>query len=127
MAPLVYSGQVRLLGYVSRPDLVSLMSGARALVYPSLYEGFGLPPLEAMACGTPVICSDGSSLPEVVGDAGILVESLDDVGLMGAMQCLLEDDNTWMGLKLRSLMRARRFSWDACAAKTADVYRSVAE
>jgi len=125
MAPLVQAGQVRQLGYVSRPDLVSLMSGARALVYPSIYEGFGLPPLEAMACGTPVICSNASSLPEVVGDAGLMVDVLDDVALGAAMQLLLQDEGLWQGLQQKSLLRAQGFTWRACADKTLKVYESV--
>jgi len=125
MAPLVQAGQVRQLGYVSRPDLVSLMAGARALVYPSIYEGFGLPPLEAMACGTPVICSNASSLPEVVGDAGLMVDVLDDVALGAAMQLLLQDEGLWQGLQQKSLLRAQGFTWRACADKTLNVYESV--
>lgn len=127
MAPLVRAGQVRQLGYLARSDLVALMSGARALVYPSVYEGFGLPPLEAMACGTPVICSNTSSLPEVVGDAGIMVEPLDAVALMCAMRQVVDDNEIWEDLKRKSLIRARAFSWEACAAQTLDVYRSIVE
>lgn len=125
MAPLIQTGQIRQLGYVSQSDLVALMSGARCLVYPSIYEGFGLPPLEAMACGTPVICSNVSSLPEVVGDAGVMVEPLDDGALMQAMQQMLEDDQNWAQLKQRSLVQAQKFTWQNCARNTVDVYKSV--
>lgn len=125
MAPLIQSGQLRRLGYVSRPDLVALMSGARTLIYPSIYEGFGLPPLEAMACGTPVICSNVSSLPEVVGEAGIMVEPLDDVALMQAMRLMAEDETTWQVLKGKSLVQAKKFTWQKCAQQTVDVYKSV--
>ncbi len=125
MAPMVQAGQVRQLGYVSRADLVSLMAAARALVYPSIYEGFGLPPLEAMACGTPVICSDASSLPEVVGNAGIMVQALDDVALCHAMSHLVQDESAWLAFKEKSLVRAQEFTWHACATKTLKVYQSV--
>jgi alpha-1,3-rhamnosyl/mannosyltransferase len=125
MAPLLQAGQVRQLGYVSRADLVSLMAGARALIYPSVYEGFGLPPLEAMACATPVICSNASSLPEVVGDAGIMVDAMDDVALSLAMRRLADDEACWLELKHRSLRRAQQFTWAACADKTLAVYQSI--
>jgi alpha-1,3-rhamnosyl/mannosyltransferase len=125
MAPMIHTGQIRQLGYVSRPDLVALMSGARCLVYPSIYEGFGLPPLESMACGTPVICSNVSSLPEVVGDAGVMVDPLDDVALAEAMRRMIEDDKEWSGLKKRSLEQAEKFTWQNCAKNTVEVYSSV--
>jgi alpha-1,3-rhamnosyl/mannosyltransferase len=125
MAPLVQSGQLRQLGYVSREALVSLIAGARTMVYPSIYEGFGLPPLEAMACSTPVICSNASSLPEVVGDAGVMVEALDDRALMHAMQKMVDDDAGWTDLKSKSVQRARSFTWAECARRTVEVYKSV--
>ncbi|PND69243.1 glycosyltransferase, partial [Escherichia coli] len=71
--PLIKSGEVRRLGYLPRSDLAHVVAGASTLIYPSLYEGFGLPPLEAMACGVPVISSNTSALPEVIGDTGILI------------------------------------------------------
>lgn len=125
MTPLVQAGQVRQLGYVSRSDLVLLMAAARALVYPSIYEGFGLPPLEAMACGTPVICSNASSLPEVVGDAGIMVDAMDDLALSDAMHHLVRDEASWLALQRKSLDRAQQFTWKVCAEETLKVYQSV--
>jgi alpha-1,3-rhamnosyl/mannosyltransferase len=123
--PLVQSGCIRLTGYVERSDLVALMSGATALVYPSLYEGFGLPPLEAMACGAPVIASNVSSLPEVVGEAGVLVNPHDAEELAHEMQRLL-DSRAWHSeLAARSLERAARFTWDRCVAETVQAYRDA--
>ena len=84
-------GDVRPLGYVSDADLAWLYAGATALVWPSFYEGFGLPPLECMACGTPVITSQAASLPEVVADAGLMVDPRDVDGLTAAMQQILTD------------------------------------
>jgi glycosyltransferase involved in cell wall biosynthesis len=86
LAPLRAAGEVRLLGYLNRQDLAVTLAGAKALIYPSIYEGFGLPPLEAMACGVPVITSDRSSLPEVVGNAGLLVDPEDVDGLARHMR-----------------------------------------
>ncbi len=80
MQPLVASGEIRPLGYTSDEDLAVLYAAARSLVYPSLYEGFGLPPLEAMASGTPVIVSNRSTLPEVVGEAGVQIAAEDEAG-----------------------------------------------
>ncbi|HEY3341520.1 MAG TPA: glycosyltransferase, partial [Anaerolineae bacterium] len=94
-------------------------------IFPSLYEGFGLPPLEAMACGAPVISSNTSSLPEVIGDAGILVDPLDTQALASAMTTVLEDSALRGRLMERSLQQASRFTWDDVARQTLDVYRSV--
>jgi alpha-1,3-rhamnosyl/mannosyltransferase len=96
------------------------------LVYPSLYEGFGLPPLEAMACGVPVIASDRASLPEVVGDAGIQIEALDETAITQAMRALIEDDAFHGRLSAAGSKRAARFSWEQCAARTLAVYRNAA-
>ena len=110
------------LGYVPDDELPALYSGARAFVYPSLYEGFGLPPLEAMACGSPVIVSDRGSLPEVAGDAGILVDAHDDGALAARLQALLEDDALRERHSQAGLAQARRFTWAACAAATLAEY-----
>jgi alpha-1,3-rhamnosyl/mannosyltransferase len=125
VAALIEKGQIRRLGYVPDEALPALYSGARAFVYPSLYEGFGLPPLEAMACGTPVIVSNRSSLPEVVGDAGLKVEALDVDGLAGAMNQVIEDDVLRASLRQRGMERAKGFSWRRCAEETLAVYRKV--
>lgn len=82
-------------GYVKEEDIVPLLCGARIFIFPSLYEGFGIPPLEAMACGIPVVASNVSSLPEVVGKAGLLVSPKDIEGIENAMRRLLEDQEFW--------------------------------
>ena len=117
--------RVRFLGRVADADLPALYSAAAVFVYPSLYEGFGLPPLEALSCGAPVVCSDRSSLPEVVGDAALLVDPLDGRALAGALERLLEDDALRRDLRGRGLARAARFTWERTAAATLDVYREA--
>ncbi|HQR54143.1 MAG TPA: glycosyltransferase family 1 protein [Burkholderiales bacterium] len=125
LRPLVDKGHALPLGYVSDQSLAALYSSAHVLVYPSLYEGFGLPPLEAMASGTPVIASSRASLPEVVGDAGVLIDpaSVDD--LRSALERLNGDDQHWQALAEAGLQRAKGFSWARCARQTQDVYRKV--
>jgi glycosyltransferase involved in cell wall biosynthesis len=125
IAPLIRSGQVRQLGYVSRADLAILVAGAMTLVYPSIYEGFGLPPLEAMACGVPVVCANSSSLPEVVGDAGVLVDPHDDSELARTLTRLTEDEAERATLGLLARNRSLQFTWSRCADATLAVYRSV--
>jgi glycosyltransferase involved in cell wall biosynthesis len=100
-----------LTGFVPDEDLSALYSGAAAFVYPSLYEGFGLPALEAMQCGTPVITSDTSSLPEVVGDAALTTDPLDERALSQAMQDVLDDTGLADRLRHAGLERARSFTW----------------
>ncbi|HET6465831.1 MAG TPA: glycosyltransferase family 1 protein [Nitrospiria bacterium] len=114
-----------LTGYVSKAHLPSLYSGATVFVYPSLYEGFGLPPLEAMACGAPVITSDVSSLPEVVGPAGVLVAPRDVKRLKDEMERVIEDSSHRALLSKLGLERSRQFTWEACARQTVDVYNRV--
>lgn len=118
-------GYLRLLGYVANEELPMLYSAAKIFIYPSVYEGFGLPPLEAMACGTPVITSNVSSLPEVVDDAGIMVSPHDDVGLYEKIMQLLEDSVLLDDLSQKSIERAKLFTWEKCARQTVDVYRRV--
>jgi len=105
-------------GFVSDEYLSAIYSGAEAFVYPSLYEGFGLPPLEAMQCGLPVIVSNTSSMPEVVGDAGILVDPLDRDQICQAILSLLQDRDSRRQFAAKGLARAREFSWKRCADKT---------
>jgi O-antigen biosynthesis alpha-1,3-rhamnosyltransferase len=121
------SGQVRLLGYQSDTLLAELLSGARLLLFPSLYEGFGLPVLEAMASGTPVILSRSSALPEVAGDAGSYIDAQDERGCAEAIQQLIDDQPEWQRRRELGLQRAKEFSWQRCAAITAGVYRQVLE
>lgn len=110
-------------GHVSDEELHALYYGALALVWPSLYEGFGRPPLEAMAHGTPVITSSVSSMPEVVGDAALLVNPLDVEAIAGAMLRIWQDQGLSDELRRRGLERARAFTWEATARKTLEVYR----
>lgn len=112
-------------GGVAVEDLPALYSGARAFVLPSLYEGFGLPVLEAMSCGAPVITSNTSSLPEVAGAAAILVSPQDLYGLAAAMQRLSLDDHLRATMSARGMAQAARFSWERAARETLAVYRAA--
>jgi glycosyltransferase involved in cell wall biosynthesis len=112
-------------GYVDDADLPALYSGALAFVYPSLYEGFGLPPLEAMACGTPVICSNAASLPEVVGDAALTCDPRDTESLAAALAQMIAQAALREELRARGLRRAAQFSWRRCAEETLAVYRAT--
>jgi glycosyltransferase involved in cell wall biosynthesis len=113
---------VEALGHVPRTRVIELLQRASALVFPSLYEGFGLPPLEAMACGTPVACSNAGALPEVVGDAAQLFDPRDPQAIADATLAVLADPAPWVE---RGLARAAGFSWDATARTTEDVYRAL--
>ena len=110
------------LGVVMDEELPLLYNCADIFVYPSLYEGFGLPPLEAMACGIPVITSNISSLPEVIGDAGIMVDPTDVTSLCENMYNLLKDRELWYHMSNRGLERSKLFSWDNTAKKILDIY-----
>ena len=118
-------GWLRYLGYVSEIDLPLLFSGARGFIYPSLYEGFGLPVIEAMASGLPVLISNRSSLPEVASGAALIVEAEDVQAMTESIRVLLEDD-PWRGeASRRSVEVASRYSWDTTARETVEVYRAV--
>ena len=125
MQPMVASGEIRPLGFTSDEDLAVLYAAALTLVYPSLYEGFGLPPLEAMASGTPVIVSDRSTLPEVVGAAGVQIAADDEAGLREALLRFDEDSSFWQQCAEASLEQASKFSWERCARETLAIYRKV--
>ena len=125
VAALGVEDRVKFLGYVQEADLRVLYSAARLFVYPSLYEGFGLPPLEAMACGAPVITSNTSSLPEVVGDAAILIDPCSGEKLCQAMHMVLANDDLRSSMRQQSLERARLFSWEQAAQETLAVYREA--
>ena len=114
------------VGCVSRDDLNVLYSFAEVFVYPSLSEGFGLPVLEAMACGAPVVTSDCSSLPEIAGTAALLVDPADTEAIGEAIARVVSDATTREDLRARSLARAQDFSWTRTAAQTFDLYRRVA-
>ena len=113
------------LGKVGEAGLHALYQRASALVYPSLYEGFGLPPLEAMACGLPVIASRAASMPEVIGDAGILLDPHDIHGWTDAIVRVVEDESLRGRLRAAGLQRAAGFTWARTARLTLDVYRRV--
>jgi glycosyltransferase involved in cell wall biosynthesis len=117
--------EVIFLGRVPDEDLPTLYSLADVFAFPSLYEGFGLPPLEAMACGVPVVCSNTSSLPEVVGDAGILVSPYDIDALSEAIAGLLEDPARRSELAARGRERARLFTWERSARQLLAIYKRV--
>ncbi|WP_145570774.1 glycosyltransferase family 4 protein, partial [Yersinia bercovieri] len=104
-------GWLLYLGYLSSDDLPLLFSGARTFLFPSLYEGFGLPVLEAMASGVPVVCSNAASLPEVLGESGLMCDALDVEGLTAAIIKSLEDENWRNNAIAAGLSRANTFSW----------------
>jgi len=112
-------------GYLADEDMSAVYSGATAFVFPSLTEGFGLPILEAMQCGVPVITSNTTSLPEVAGDAGLMVDPKDEAALSGAMHHLLTDAAAAAALAKKGLQRAAEFTWARCAQATVDVYRKA--
>lgn len=114
------------LGRVPEADLPALYSAAAAFVFPSLYEGFGLPVLEAMACGAPVICSAVSSLPETAGDAALLVDPTDVDALAAALARVLVEPGLAADLRARGFAQAARFTWERTAAETLSMYRQVA-
>jgi glycosyltransferase involved in cell wall biosynthesis len=117
--------RVILPGYVPDVDLPAVYAGAQALVFPSLYEGFGLPALEGMASGTPVACSGISSLPEVVGDAALTFDPSNEEAIVATLRRLLSDPDLQHDLAQRGLERAAQFSWDRTAAETEAVYETV--
>ena len=120
-------GHVKFVGRVPDDDARFLYCAAELFVFPSLYEGFGLPPLEAMACRTPVICSNRSSLPEVVGDAALTVDPEDVAALAEAIERVLVEDHLKRELGERGLRRAAQFTWKKTAIATLDVYRQALE
>jgi glycosyltransferase involved in cell wall biosynthesis len=117
--------RVRSLGWLAEPDLIEAYRGAAAVVLPSLYEGFGFPVLEAMACGTPVIASNAASIPEVMGDAGIMVDPTSEAEVSDAIRAVIDNPSLRESLREKGLRRARLFGWDRCAEATLDLYRSL--
>ncbi len=111
--------------HLNHDDLPYLYNGARCFVFPSYYEGFGMPPLEAISCGTPTIAYRNSSLPEVLGDAGILVEEQDPLQLLEAIRALLTRDDLVQELRAKGIRQAKKFSWEESARKTLAVYQEV--
>lgn len=116
---------VALIGRVAQEDLPHLYQGAKLFAFPSHAEGFGLPPLEAMACGIPVVCSNTTSLPEVVADAAIMVAPADETTLVAAMERLLDDGELRARLGAAGLARSRTFSWDRTGRETLGAYQHV--
>ena len=125
VAALGLAADVRFTGYVPAADLPALYTGATAVLQPTLYEGFGFPVLEAMACGVPVVCSNVSSLPEAAGDAALLVAPTDDEALAAAIQRLLLEPALAADLRRLGLQRAATFQWQRCAAETVAIYQRV--
>jgi len=121
------SNDVIFTDYVPEEDLPAYYSGAGCFVLPSLYEGFGFTPLEAMACGCPVIVSNAASLPEIVGDAALLVEPNDTSSLVGCLQVVLTNKGLRQQLVSKGLKRANLFSWENTARETLNVYENVAQ
>ena len=117
--------KIRFLGYLPQEELPFLYSGADVFVFPSLWEGFGLPPLEAMACGTPVVTSNVSSLPEVVGDAAILVDPNSALEIADAIYQILIDEHLALSLRSAGLTQAAKFTWSNTALQTYKVYEST--
>jgi alpha-1,3-rhamnosyl/mannosyltransferase len=126
IAPLEAAGTVRRLGYVGEDELPLIYAGAHAFAFPSLYEGFGLPVLEAMASGVPVLTSNVSSLPEIAGDAALTVDPRDDAALRAGLERLLEDSPWRAAAVQRGIMRAREYPWSRCIDATVEAYRAVA-
>jgi glycosyltransferase involved in cell wall biosynthesis len=126
LSSLGITEDVTFVDYISELELAYYYSSATLLAYPSLYEGFGLPPLEAMACGCPVVTANTSSLPEVVGEAGIMVNPYDTSSLVQAMRRVLTDDKLRNNMVSKGLEQSKKFSWEKTAELTLQVYNKVA-
>ena len=124
--PAAARNGVILTGYVSDPNRTPLYTGAEALAFPTRYEGFGLPVLEAMACGTAVVTSNSSSLPEIAGDDAVLVDPDDDASIADGLRRVLEDDSLRDRLRRAGLVRAARFTWHDAARRHVEVLRRAA-
>jgi glycosyltransferase involved in cell wall biosynthesis len=116
------AGEIEFTGYISQDELVRCYQEAAVCVYPSLYEGFGLPVLEAMACGCPVICSKTTSIPEVAGEACCLVDPTSSSDIAGALDSLLSNPAELEKLRARGLQQAKKFTWESCAMTTLEGY-----
>ena len=125
MAAARHGDRVRLLGYLPEDDMPALLRGAAAVAYPSLEEGFGLPVLEAMACGAPVVTTSGTVMEEVAAGAALLAPPGDAVRLAAALEAAVDGDSGQAGRRRLGLEVAARHTWEASAAAHAEVYRSV--
>jgi len=125
-ASLGVADMVKWLGYLPDDSLVSEYQNADVFVQPSWYEGFGLPVLEAFACGTPVICSNKGSLPEVAGGAALIVQPQDMIGLTEALRRVLTNSRLAQDMSARGLRRAQKFTWEATAQMTLEAYQKAA-
>lgn len=121
---LVDRGEIIKLGYISQEYIPFIYSGASVLVFPSIYEGFGLPPLEAMSSGIPIITSNVSSLPEVVGDAGLLFDPFDVIGFAAGIKLVLTNKEYSQQLVSKSLKQSKKFDWNKCVNETVDIYKT---
>jgi alpha-1,3-rhamnosyl/mannosyltransferase len=119
------TSRIHILGHVPDHDLKAIYAGAQALVYPSLYEGFGLPILEAMACNCPVICSNAASMPEVAGEAAILINPARSDALAHAIDTIVHDSGTRVTLMRKGIKQAAGFTWKDTAARTFEVFKKV--
>jgi alpha-1,3-rhamnosyl/mannosyltransferase len=117
--------RVRFIGPVKDDDLPALYGGAHLFVFPSEYEGLGLPIIEAMACGAPVVCGNRSSLPEVAGDAALLCDPHDVAALARALEQASSDGRLRAALQQRGLARAAQFTWEQAATQTLNMYRAI--
>jgi glycosyltransferase involved in cell wall biosynthesis len=122
---LQLTSSVYFTGYVAEEDLPILYNGASLFIFPSLYEGFGLPVLEALACGTPVVTSNCASLPEVAGEAAILVDPLDVNAIALAIRQVLEEPDLAVSMRLKGIAQAQQFSWEQTAKRTTEVYERL--
>lgn len=118
-------GSIVLTGYVPEADLPALYSGALCFIYPSYFEGFGLPPLEAMKCGAPVIVGNKTSLPEVVGDAALMIDPFDVGAIAAAIQRVITDSDFRSELRVKGMQRAKQFDWKETARRTLAVYEKA--
>jgi glycosyltransferase involved in cell wall biosynthesis len=118
-------GKVQFLQNVNNQDLALLYNSASLFVFPSLYEGFGLPLLEAMACGTPVVAANTSSIPEIVDDAALLFDAMNPHGMAETIAYVLNNDDVRLDLIQKGSRRNAMFSWEKCALQTVAVYKNV--
>lgn len=119
--------KIKFLQQVSNDDLALLYNAASLFAFPSLYEGFGLPLLEAMACGVPTVAAGNSSIPEIVGDAALLFDATNVEEMAATMNLVLSDESLQVGLKSKGIERANTFSWEKCALETVNVYQAAFE